>query len=248
LLATKQQFRLPLVSNGIIKHQMQFELQRSSRSHSISIQLEEPERVIVRAHPLIPEFLINQFVQSKEAWILRNLAKLRRRRSSLAKNQVSLFGKLYQIHANFSANTVGIFAKNQEVLIQNLSQKTQGQLEKQLERFLKNTAEKYIRQRAEQVAKKMQIDFHGLTLRQQKSRWGSCSSRGNLNFNWRLVHYPPAIIDYVIIHELAHRREMNHSAAFWRLVGQYDPEYKQHRQELAKKRYNEHYDFDLPRR
>ena len=112
----------------------------------------------------------------------------------------------------------------------------------------RTTAEKYIRQRAEQVAKKMQIDFRGLTLRQQKSRWGSCSSRGNLNFNWRLVHYPPQIIDYVIIHELAHRREMNHSAAFWRLVGHYDSEYKQHRQELAKKRYNEHYDFNLPRR
>lgn len=227
---------------------MQFELQRSSRSHSISIRLEEPEQVIVTAHPLIPEFLINQFVQSKESWILRNLAKLRHHRSCIAQNQVSLFGKLYQIQVNSQANKVGIVAVNQEIRLLNLSPKSQSQLEKQLERFLKNTAEKYIRQRAEQLAKKMQIDFRGLTLRQQKSRWGSCSSRGNLNFNWRLVHYPPQIIDYVIIHELAHRREMNHSTAFWRLVGHYDSEYKQHRQELAKKRYNEHYDFNLPRR
>ena len=75
----------------------------------------------------------------------------------------------------------------------------------------------------------MDINFNSITLREQKTRWGSCSSKGNLNFNWRLVHYRPEIIDYVIIHELAHRTHMNHSAKFWQLVEKYDPEYRKHR-------------------
>ena len=84
----------------------------------------------------------------------------------------------------------------------------------------------------------MDIAYQRISLRQQSSRWGSCSSRGNLNFNWRLVHYPPAIIDYVIIHELAHRLEMNHSKKFWAIVKKFDSEYLIHKGQLRKKRYN----------
>jgi predicted metal-dependent hydrolase len=74
----------------------------------------------------------------------------------------------------------------------------------------------------------MDISFGSISLREQKSRWGSCSSLGNLNFNWRLAHHPPAVIDYVIIHELAHRLHMDHSSAFWSVVKKYDPEHLKH--------------------
>ena len=66
----------------------------------------------------------------------------------------------------------------------------------------------------------------------QQTRWGSCSSRGNLNFNWRLLLMPERVMDYVIVHELAHRREMNHSAAFWQIVETYLPDYRERRQWL----------------
>jgi predicted metal-dependent hydrolase len=98
-----------------------------------------------------------------------------------------------------------------------------------LNRFLKSTASHYIIPRTHQLAEKVGVSIGLISLKQQKTRWGSCSSRGNLNFNWRLVHYQPAIIDYVIVHELAHRLEMNHSAAFWKIVAKYDPEYAKHR-------------------
>lgn len=101
--------------------------------------------------------------------------------------------------------------------------------EKALERFLKSTAQVYVIKRTEQLAEKMNVTFKNITLREQSSRWGSCSSAGNLNFNWRLVHAEPNIIDYVIVHELAHRVHMDHSRSFWALVAKFDPEYQIHR-------------------
>lgn len=74
------------------------------------------------------------------------------------------------------------------------------------------------------------IDDHEVAdgeLRNQRTRWGSCSPNRTLSFNWRLVMAPPDVIDYVVVHELVHLREKNHTTRFWQLVGEYVPEYKQ---------------------
>lgn len=65
-----------------------------------------------------------------------------------------------------------------------------------------------------------------ITIRDQKSRWGSCSNRGNLNFNWKLIMAPPEVLDYVVIHELCHLHEFNHSPRFWQLVRAQMPDYE----------------------
>lgn len=73
--------------------------------------------------------------------------------------------------------------------------------------------------RCSHYAPLMGVSYGTITIREQKTRWGSCSAKGNLNFNWKLVLMPPEILDYVVVHELAHRLQMNHSAAFWAEVG-----------------------------
>ena len=85
----------------------------------------------------------------------------------------------------------------------------------------------------------MGITFGRITVRNQKTRWGSCSEKGNLNFNYLLYFLPEELLDYVVVHELAHRRHMNHSGEFWAEVEKYFPEYKECRKKLKKIGINE---------
>lgn len=78
----------------------------------------------------------------------------------------------------------------------------------------------------------MGVVYGRISIREQKTRWGSCSSTGNLNFNWRLIFAPEEVLDYVVVHELAHRREMNHSKAFYDIVAEIMPDYKKQRKWL----------------
>ncbi|MCR5176676.1 MAG: M48 family metallopeptidase [Anaerovibrio sp.] len=96
-------------------------------------------------------------------------------------------------------------------------------------------AKKYITCRIAFWAEKMQLKYNKIFIKDQESRWGSCSTLNNLNFNWRIVMAPPPVIDYLLIHELAHLKEMNHSARFWSLVSTYDPNYTEHQKWLNDK-------------
>ena len=93
---------------------------------------------------------------------------------------------------------------------------------------LKKLADKacsYIPGRVAHFAPLVGVTYGRITIRNQRTRWGSCSSKGNLNFNCLLMLTPPEVIDYVVVHELCHRKQMNHSAAFWREVALWLPDY-----------------------
>ena len=94
-----------------------------------------------------------------------------------------------------------------------------------LRQTLSRRALERIRQRLDHYAPRIGVEFGRVAIRDQKSRWGSCSSRHNLNFNWKLIMAPPEALDYVVIHELCHLIEFNHSPRFWKLVETQMPEY-----------------------
>jgi len=91
---------------------------------------------------------------------------------------------------------------------------------------------KVILVKVKNYASLMNVQYGRITIRNQKTRWGSCSSKGNLNFNCLLMLAPDEVVDYVVIHELCHLIEMNHSKAFWKQVEQMMPDYKKHRKWL----------------
>lgn len=98
----------------------------------------------------------------------------------------------------------------------------------------KRLAAEILQEKCRLFAKRMGVGYGRITIREQKTRWGSCSGAGNLNFNWKLVLMPEKIQDYVVVHELAHRIEMNHSPSFWAVVENMIPDYKERRDWLRK--------------
>ncbi len=133
-----------------------------------------------------------------------------------------------------------------ERVIRRLLEEKRGWIEKHLEKAARQAEERHsqpqmtaqelnsladaaLRQippRVQQRAAQMNIRYGRITIRNQRTRWGSCSSKGNLNFNCMLMLCPDDVIDYVIVHELCHRKEMNHSPRFWQLVASILPDYK----------------------
>jgi hypothetical protein len=99
-----------------------------------------------------------------------------------------------------------------------------------LENWYRRTARDYLIPRVAELAESGDFRYQKVFIKNQKTRWGSCSENGNLNFNLRLMMAPPPAIDYIIIHELCHLCELNHSPAFWALLEQHFPDYRHWRQ------------------
>lgn len=208
----------------------------SGRSRAMKISINAKGEVIVTTPRFIPQFIINRFVHSHQDWIEHHQQKLSKVKNSLSlkDNQVLLFGKVYDLVSKLDHKVpVGVKRVGDRLHVNPVSQ-TKASIQKTLDRFLKTTGSTYILRQVETLGKKMNTTFNHVSFKTQKTRWGSCSSQGNLNFNWRLVHTPPEVINYVIVHELAHRTHMNHSAQFWALVAKFDPEYQRHRNWLKK--------------
>lgn len=204
------------------------------RARRMTLKISPTGEVIVVTPRFIPQWSIKQFVSSHSEWIQKQLESLAANPSPNSFEKLLLFGKKYDLTLRYTSELpAGVHIQGTQIFLnptQPLTEKIWNESHtEQLNRFLKRTARTYIEPRTSQISQIMAIEYQQLRLKAQKSRWGSCSSDGNLNFNWRLVHCPPEVIDYVIVHELAHRKHMDHSTRFWNLVAQYNPDHRLHR-------------------
>lgn len=101
-----------------------------------------------------------------------------------------------------------------------------------MEQWYRTEAARLITEIADKLSSQMGIDYKRILIRGQKTRWGSCSHKKNLSFNWKLIMAPEPVVEYVTIHELIHLKEMNHSKKFWELIAQYCPDWRQHKKWL----------------
>ena len=178
------------------------EVIRSQRK-TMAIQVHADGRVTFRIPKQLPGTDVQKQLESHRGWILNKLLEMEDRRKKREKAKVQDGAKTNQFPEWGALQTVE-----------------------------KKHIQESFRQRAEYYAGMMGVTFGNITIRNQKTRWGSCSGKGNLNFNYKLYFLPAELMDYVIIHELAHRRHMNHSAAFWQVVEQYCPEWRTARARL----------------
>ncbi|MGM0599852.1 MAG: M48 family metallopeptidase [Candidatus Rifleibacteriota bacterium] len=104
----------------------------------------------------------------------------------------------------------------------------------QIFNWLKSQARKTINEKVYSLCNSFNLSYNKVSIKDTRSRWGSCSGKKNLNFNWRLIMAPEEIIHYIVVHETAHLQQMNHSKFFWNLVYNRCPDYKNHREWLKK--------------
>ena len=109
---------------------------------------------------------------------------------------------------------------------------TSNNLNLAIEQWYRTQAKVLIKKRVDELSPQMGLTYNRIIIRGQKTRWGSCSNKRNLSFNWKLIMTPEPVIDYVIIHELAHLEEMNHTKSFWALVKKHCSRWHEHRRWL----------------
>lgn len=173
---------------------------------------------------------IEEFLTSKLDWMLKTRERLRKQAEHPTNvggvcdgQELILCGKPYRLRL-VPGGESSARAEGQTIILTGFDPDVT------LRKFLIEFARKYLTALVIQYAPVISGRMPGrIAIREQKTRWGSCSSKGNLNFNWKLIFKPPAAIEYVVVHELCHMIHLNHSPAFWNLVERYLPDYKQRR-------------------
>jgi hypothetical protein len=205
-----------------------------SKRKTIAILIQLDGKVIVRAPLRAPERLIRTFVESKSAWINEKKALALKQVASPVRQfkdgeKFWLLGE--QIPLRVVEGQRAALNLQDEFL---LSKKAQPQALKVFEEWYKARALRVLSERANLLAARHGFHFEKIRISSARTRWGSCSSRGTLSFTWRLVMAPLEVVDYVVIHELAHLKIKNHSAQFWGEVARLMPGFKTSRDWLKK--------------
>jgi len=201
---------------------------RSKRS-SLSLEINPKAQLVVKAPYYMPMFLINQFIKSKQEWILENIQKVSKRlvkdKHYVEGEEFMYLGILYPLH-------IGDFKEIGVSKTLNFPKFLLFRAQKEMAEWYKKQAKEIITRRVEINAEKMHAHYTYIYFSDTKSKWGTCGPENDLQFNWRLVMAPLVVLDYVVIHELAHTKEKNHGKNFWNIVGKYTPAFKSHRKWL----------------
>jgi len=212
------------------------------RRKTISLQVRNEADVIISAPYFTPADEINSFVQEKQNWINKTIQK---QKEATAKSKVREYitgetfyylGQSHPLEVFFEPfETAGVVFWNNRFYLNTPEGKN---LRKHyFVSWYKKKAYDFINQRVEFFSRMLKLQHESVKITSAQSRWGSCSEDNNITFSFRLIMTPPDIIDYVIVHELMHIKEKNHSAAFWKLIEVVMPEYKIHRRWLKENNY-----------
>jgi predicted metal-dependent hydrolase len=171
---------------------IEYTVQRSLRSRSISISVTEEGKLRLSYPWRVSDAAAHSFVQKKAEWILKKVSEAR---------------SLDLTHISLTRSTGARLKKETKTLV-----------------IL----------RLQYFNQFYGYTYNKITIRNQKSRWGSCSKKGNLNFNYKLAALPAELSDYIVVHELCHLGQFDHSKKFWELVARTIPDWKKKREELRK--------------
>ncbi len=212
-----------------------YTLKRSSKRRSIGLRIDD--RGLTVSMPLrASEKWLHSVLNEKADWVVEKLGSWQSRKPASPQWQDG--GKIAFRGENFTLRIIpSLFGsppqmRGEQLHIHVVDTTDEIKIEKVITLWYRREAERVFQECVAHFAPLMQVAPKQIKLSSARTQWGSCTSRGVVRFNWQLVKMPLHLIDYVVVHELAHLVEMNHSAAFWRVVESVCPDYAQCRAEL----------------
>lgn len=225
---------------------IEFVVRENPAARSITLSVNHSRGLVAVVPPRCPPGELTAFLLKKEKWVLAKLdyyADFPKPEAQQARldalveagaARVRFLGAEYAVRVAPSNSTrlkVELDEPKKEIRVFVSSPRL---VRRALVAWYRKQAERVFASRARLYADEMGVRIGRIFVRSQRTRWGTASAQRNLGFNWRLVFAPLEIVDYVVVHELAHLRELNHSPAFWKIVGRYCPDFKEKRKWLRK--------------
>ena len=198
-----------------------------ARRRTLAIIVEDDGRVVVRAPMRLKREAIEEFVRAKETWILAKREQALKRASRFVPKRFVGGEEFLYLGESYPLEIEDF--QRQPLLLNGgfrLSRAALPRAEAVFERWYRRQALKVISARAADYAASHGFTFERIRITSARKRWGSCGHKGNLSFAWRLVMAPPPVIDYVVVHELAHLKHRNHSRRFWGKVASILPDFR----------------------
>lgn len=209
-------------------------VKKSRRRKTMALKVNN-DGIFLYIPDVLPMTIARAFVEKKILWIE---SKLRFTQNQSHSNQYAegdtllYFSEQYPIvlQENKSQKKAEISLEKDHVVLSGpISTLTFDARQKLFRQWFQQQANDYLLPRSEELSTRFGLQATSFTVKTYKARWGSCSIDGHIRYNWKIIQAPKDVIDYLIVHELCHLREHNHSASFWKLVALFCPEYKQHR-------------------
>lgn len=205
------------------------EVIRSDRK-TLSLAIDPFGRLIVRAPRRCADERIFAFIRQKEDWILRKKAQMKGAGIELPSETLQgyklfLLGEPYEITL-VKENVITIDTQNKRLFLPEKNAQTR------LVKWCKDNAKRILTQVTEKYAEKMSVAYQSVTITSARSRWGCCTFDNRLRYSYRLIFTPKEVVEYVVVHELSHILQKNHSSAFWREVEKFIPDWKRKRKWL----------------
>lgn len=219
------------------KQTMPVVVNRTKRARYMRLRLNYRNQAAVTAPSHCSDREALRFVEKHHQWLEQQLARVPKVYKIhpwlLERPYVSAYGERYKVYIKrTSGMRSGYLMEKEKREIVFRVPEARGNVDPDLQKLMKSFARDVIANRLKYHAQRLGLMFNKLGVRDQVSRWGSCSSKGNISLNWRLALIAPELQDYVLLHELAHLSEMNHSDRFWKLLISYDPNRVAHEMEL----------------
>lgn len=215
---------------------MKIEVIRSKRK-TCEIKINTDGSVTIKAPNRYSNENIQTILDQKRQWILKKIELMKK--NALVQpplcfelgGHIPIWNEMYEIRlTERGPSSVDHFQKL--LLIRASKCSSSESIKSEVIKLTRPLLSIYLEARIDMFAKEMQVHPNQVKVKLMKSRWGSCSSKGNLNFSLNLIFMPKVIVDSVIIHELAHLRELNHSSRFWHIVEHFNPQYEDHKKWL----------------